>query len=401
MTRDRIARIERAVDEVRAGRMIILVDDEDRENEGDLVMAAEKITPDAINFMAMHGRGLICLTLTEERVLQLGLPAQQGPGTSRHGTAFHANIDARRGISTGISAADRAHTIRVAVAPDASPDDIQVPGHVMTLRARRGGVLVRSGHTEGSTDLARLAGLEPAGAICEVMNQDGSMARLPDLEQFSRKHGLHIATIADLIEFRMQRDRLVRRVADVPVAPAIAGLSTPFRAVVYESDVDAVQYLAVVKGEPRPDTPALVRVQSACIAGDLLEVRNCDCGAQMRQSLRMIEREGSGVFLYVHPGRVSMVDDLRAHVLHEAEGRVPSALRDYGLGAQVLRDLGVRQVRLMTNNPRKIVGLSGYGLEVVERMPIQTTTAENVVLMRQKRQIGDMIEELRDEGQRR
>jgi 3,4-dihydroxy 2-butanone 4-phosphate synthase/GTP cyclohydrolase II len=401
MNPERIKRIERAVEEIRAGRMIILVDDEDRENEGDLVMAAEKITPDDINFMARHGRGLICLTLTEERVARLGLPPQEGPGTSRHGTAFHANIDARRGISTGISAADRAHTIRVAVAEQATPDDIHVPGHVMTLRARRGGVLVRSGHTEGSTDLARLAGLEPAGAICEVMNDDGTMARLPDLERFARTHSLHIATIADLIEFRMQRDRLVRRSADVPISPAIAGLSTPFRAVVYESDVDRAQYLAVVKGDLDPNVPALVRVQTACTAGDLLEVRNCDCGAQMRQSLRTIERQGCGVFLYVHPGRVSILDDLRAHVLHESEGRVPSALRDYGLGAQVLRDLGVRKVRMMTNNPRKIVGLEGYGLEIVERVPIQIATAENVVLMRQKQKVGDMYDEARDEGRAR
>jgi len=401
MNPDRIKRIERAVEEIRTGRMIILVDDEDRENEGDLVMAAEKISSEAINFMARHGRGLICLTLTEDRVTQLGIPAQTGPGTSRHGTAFHVNIDARHGISTGISAADRAHTIRIAVRPEASPDDIHVPGHVMTLRARRGGVLVRSGHTEGSTDLARLAGLAPAGAICEVMNDDGTMARLPDLERFAETHGLHIATIADLIEFRMQRDRLVRRVVDVPIAPAIAGLSTPFRAVAYESDVDAAQYLAVVKGELDPNTPALVRVQTACTAGDLLEVRNCDCGAQMRQSLRSIEREGRGVFLYVHPGRVSILDDLRAHVLHESEGRVPSALRDYGLGAQVLRDLGLRKVKMMTNNPRKIVGLEGYGLEIVERVPIQTATAENVVLMRQKQKVGDMIEEVRDEGKAR
>ena len=399
MKSDRIQRIERAVEEIRAGRIIILVDDEDRENEGDLAMAAEKVTPEAVNFMAKHGRGLICLTLTEERVQRLGLPAQQGPGTSRHGTAFHVNIDARHGISTGISAADRAHTIRTSVRADAVPDDIHVPGHVMTLRARGGGVLVRSGHTEGSTDLARLAGMEPAGAICEVMNEDCTMARLPDLERFAETHQLHIATIADLIEFRMQRDRLVRRCAEMPIAPAIAGLSTPFRALVYESDVDEAQYLAVVKGEVGAETPPLVRVQTACTAGDLLEVRNCDCGAQMRQSLRIIEREGRGIFLYVHPGRVSILDDLRAHVLHEGGGRVPSALRDYGLGAQVLRDLGVRQVRLMTNNPRKIVGLKGYGLEVVERVPIQTTTAENVVLMRQKQKIGDLIEEQRGAGE--
>jgi len=398
MTPDRIERIERAVAEIRAGRMIILVDDEDRENEGDLVIAAEKITPEAINFMAKYGRGLICLTLTEERVAQLGLPAQHGPGASKHGTAFHVNIDARHGISTGISAADRALTIRAAVRPDAGPDDIHAPGHVMTLRARRGGVLVRSGHTEGSTDLARIAGLEPAGAICEVMNDDGTMARMPDLQRFAKTHGICIATIADLIDFRLQRDRLVRRAADVPIAPAIAGLSSPFRAVVYETDVDGAQYLAVVKGDLGPDLPTLVRVQTACTAGDLLEVRNCDCGAQMRESLRIIEREGRGVFLYVHPGRISILEDLRAHVLHEGRGRVPSTLRDYGLGAQVLRDLGLRQVKLMTNNPKKIVGLEGYGLEVVERVPIQTMTPENVVLMHKKRQSGDLIEEQRDEG---
>jgi 3,4-dihydroxy 2-butanone 4-phosphate synthase/GTP cyclohydrolase II len=401
MSSDRIDRIERAVEEMRAGRMIILVDDEDRENEGDLVIAAEKITPDAVNFMAMHGRGLICLTLTEERVAQLGLPAQHGPGASRHGTAFHANVDARHGITTGISAADRARTILTAVQPNAGPDDIHVPGHVMTLRARRGGVLVRSGHTEGSTDLARIAGLMPAATICEVMKEDGTMARLPDLERFASMHGLHIATIADLIEYRLQRDRMVRRVADLPIAPAIAGLSTSFQAVVYESDVDGVQYLAVTQGDLRPEVPTLVRVQTACLAGDLLEVRNCDCGWQMRESLRMIEREGRGVLLYVHPGCLTIVDDLRAHVLHEGGGRVPSALRDYGLGAQVLRDLGLQKVKLMTNNPRKIVGLKGYGLEVVERVPIQTTTPENVVLMRKKRQAGDMIEEQRDEGRRR
>ena len=290
---ERIERARRAIEEVRAGRIVILVDDEDRENEGDLCMAAERVTPDAINFMSRWGRGLICLTLTEERVKQLSLAPQIGPGATRFSTAFHVNIDARHGIETGISAADRARTVRVAIGRDAKPEDLVVPGHVMTLRARPGGVLVRSGHTEASSDLARVAGFEQAGVICEVIKDDGTMARMPDLETFAKEHGLHIAMIADLIEYRLQFERLVHRTAEATIVPAAAGVETPFRAVHYQSEIADTEYLALSLGTFSADEPCLVRVQTACMPGDVFGSRACDCGAQMREALRMIETAAS------------------------------------------------------------------------------------------------------------
>ncbi|HEY7955199.1 MAG TPA: 3,4-dihydroxy-2-butanone-4-phosphate synthase [Polyangia bacterium] len=357
--------------------MIILVDDEDRENEGDLTMAAEKVTPEAVNFMAKHGRGLICLTLTEEKAdaLELPLQAARKGGASPFGTAFTVSIEARRGVTTGISAKDRATTVLTAVAPDARPEELITPGHVFPLRAKRGGVLVRTGQTEGSVDLARLAGLQPAGLICEIMNDDGTMARMPDLEKFAIAHGLRILSIADLIDYRLQRESMVEKRAEAPLAPALPGLTRDFRAVVYGTPVEKTEYLALVLGDVTSDEPVLVRVQTACFPGDVFGSASCDCGAQLKAALEQIERAGRGVFLYVYAaGRQTMLGDFKAHVLHEEGPRVLGGehkLRDFGLGAQVLADLGVTHLRLLTNNPKKIVGLEGYGMTVVERVPLE------------------------------
>ncbi|HUK66965.1 MAG TPA: bifunctional 3,4-dihydroxy-2-butanone-4-phosphate synthase/GTP cyclohydrolase II [Anaeromyxobacteraceae bacterium] len=375
-----VERIDAAVEQLRRGKMVILVDDEDRENEGDLCIAAEKITPEAVNFMAKHGRGLICLALTEDRVRQLRLPlmVDEGSNTSSFGTAFTVSIEAARGVTTGISARDRAHTVLTAVREDARPDDLARPGHVFPLRARRGGVLVRAGQTEGSVDLARLAGLKPAAVICEVMNDDGSMARLPELERLGAAYGLPIASVADLIAYRMAKDQLVRRASQAPL-PTVYG---DFTAVAYENDVDHHQHVALVKGTWRQDEPVLVRVHSKCLTGDVFGSERCDCGPQLHAALRQIEREGRGVLLYLdQEGRgIGLVNKLKAYNLQDqgldtAEANVRLGfkpdLRDYGLGAQMLRDLGVRKMRLLTNNPKKIIGLEGYGLEVVERLSIE------------------------------
>jgi 3,4-dihydroxy 2-butanone 4-phosphate synthase / GTP cyclohydrolase II len=393
-SKERAARVEAALEDIRAGKMIILVDDEDRENEGDLTMAAEKVTPEAINFMARFGRGLICLTLTEEKADALELPLQAHAGRktagSPYGTAFTVSIEARRGVTTGISAKDRATTILTAVAPEARPDDLITPGHVFPLRAKRGGVLVRTGQTEGSVDLARLAGLAPAGVICEIMNDDGSMARMPDLEKFANHHGLRILSIADLIDYRLQRESLVERRAETSLVPVLPGVSADFKAIVYGTDVEKTEYLALVLGDVGGDSPTLVRVQTACFPGDVFGSAACDCGAQLRAALATIEREGRGVFLYVYAsGRQSLLGDVRAHVLHEGTPRVAGGehkLRDFGLGAQVLAELGVRNIRLLTNNPKKIVGLEGYNLCVVERVPLEVgQTEHNVRYLRDKR----------------
>jgi 3,4-dihydroxy 2-butanone 4-phosphate synthase/GTP cyclohydrolase II len=389
---DRAARVEAALTQIREGKMIILVDDEDRENEGDLTMAAEKITPEAINFMARHGRGLICLTMTEDRADQLELPLQSRKGGgSPFGTAFTVSIEARRGVTTGISAKDRATTILTAVAPEARPEDLITPGHVFPLRAKRGGVLVRTGQTEGSVDLARLAGLQPAGVICEIMNDDGSMARMPDLEQFARTHGLTILSIADLIDYRLQRERLVEVRAEAPLPMGLQGVSPDFRAFVYATDVEKTEYLALVLGDVRTDEPTLVRVQTACFPGDVFGSQACDCGAQLQAALREITRVGRGVVLYVHaPGRQTLLGDFRAHVIHDDAPRVTGGehkLRDFGLGAQVLAHLGLRNLRLLTNNPRKIVGLEGYGMCIHERVPLEIPpTATNLRLLLGKRE---------------
>jgi 3,4-dihydroxy 2-butanone 4-phosphate synthase/GTP cyclohydrolase II len=392
-TRARAERVEAALEDIRAGKMIILVDDEDRENEGDLTMAAEKVTPEAINFMARYGRGLICLTLTEEKADALELPLQSARkgGGSPFGTAFTVSIEARRGVTTGISAKDRATTITTAVNPDARPEDLITPGHVFPLRAKRGGVLVRTGQTEGSVDLARLAGLQPSGVICEIMNDDGSMARMPDLERFASQHALRILSIADLIDYRLQRESLVERRAEGPLTPTLPGVTTDFHAIVFGTPVEKTEYLALTLGDLSTGEPVLVRVQTACFPGDVFGSAACDCGAQLRAALSAIERAGRGVFLYVYAsGRQSLYGDVRAHVLHESGAtRVEGGehkLRDFGLGAQVLAQLGVRSIRLLTNNPKKIVGLEGYDLTVVERVPLEVgETRHNVSFLRDKR----------------
>ena len=391
-SKERIARVVEALDDIRAGRMVILVDDEDRENEGDLTMAAEKVTPEAINFMAKFGRGLICLTLTEDKADALELPLQSARkgGGSPFGTAFTVSIEARHGVTTGISAKDRATTILTAVKPEARPEDLITPGHIFPLRAKRGGVLVRTGQTEGSVDLARLAGVGASGVICEIMNDDGSMARMPDLEKFAAHHGLRILSIADLIEYRLQQESLVERAATATLTPTLPGVSADFAAIVYTTPVEKTEYLALSLGDVKSGEPVLVRVQTACFPGDVFGSAACDCGAQLRGALQAIERAGRGVLLYVFPaGRQSLLADVKAHVLHEETARVAGRehkLRDFGLGAQVLSDLGVKDLRLLTNNPKKIAGLEGYGMCVVERVPLEMpATRQNLTLMRDKR----------------
>ncbi|MHB8418683.1 MAG: 3,4-dihydroxy-2-butanone-4-phosphate synthase [Myxococcales bacterium] len=367
------ARVERALADFRKGRMVILVDDEDRENEGDLCIAAEKITAGDVNFMARYGRGLICLAMTEARIRQLQLPLMvpAAENTSPFGTAFTVSIEAAKGVSTGISAKDRATTIRAAVAEGARPSDLVQPGHVFPLRARQGGVLVRAGQTEGSVDLARLAGLAPAAVICEVMKADGSMARLPDLKRFAAAKGLGILSVADIIRFRLQRERLVRAVASAPLSVAGVG---EFRSYCYESEVDGRSHLALVMGKPRPGRAVLARVHAACPVGDVFRSARCDCGPQLRLALERIGAAGEGVVVYLQKEPVDPAARLRCTHLPEVRsgGERSPDLRELGVGAQILRDLGVGKLRLLTNHPRKIVGLDGFGLEVVARVPLQS-----------------------------
>ena len=371
---ERGQRVERAIRDIAAGRMVILVDDEDRENEGDLVMAADKVTPEAINFMARFGRGLICLTLTEEWADHLQLPLQSSrAGGPPLGTAFTVSIEAKLGVTSGISAADRAHTILTAVAKQARPDDLVTPGHIFPLRAKRGGTLVRTGHTEGSVDLLRLAGLTPAAVICEIMNDDGTMARMPDLLRFAEVHGLLVLSIADIIEHRLQTESLVEKIEEFELTPQIDGVKAKtFSGALFRTAIEPTEYLALWLGNLQTDEPVLTRVQNASLPGDVFGALGCDSGAQLQAALRIIDAAGRGVLLYVFPtGRFNVRDDLRAHLLRRGDvGSSGSKLRDFGLGAQVLRELGVQAMRLLTNNPKKIAGLTGHGLQLVESIPL-------------------------------
>ncbi|MBL8682675.1 MAG: 3,4-dihydroxy-2-butanone-4-phosphate synthase [Myxococcales bacterium] len=375
-----IDRVQKAITELRAGRMVILVDDEDRENEGDLVLCADLVTGESVNFMAMHARGLICLTMTEEMVQKLALPMMVDENRSQRTTAFTVSIEAREGVSTGISAQDRAHTIKVACAPDAKPQDLVSPGHVFPLRAKAGGVLQRTGHTEGSVDLARIAGRAPAAVICEIMNEDGTMARLPDLERFAEKHNLHILSIEDLIQWRLERERLVKKIESAPLRPA--GFSREWTATVYET-VEGRQFLSLTVGDLSGEQPVLVRMHPGAMFADLFAPPHgggnrefIGGGTHLFEAMHRMESEGRGVVVYVPPPRIDLAHELR---FLRGEGSKPPRdvgsdgqprQREFGLGAQVLLDLGLRRIRLATNNPRKLVGLSAYGIEVIEQVQL-------------------------------
>ena len=399
-----LARVAEALEDIRQGKMVILVDDEDRENEGDLCMASEMVTPEAVNFMAKEGRGLICLTLTEERADHLGLPLMVQDNSSSFGTAFTISIEARRGVTTGISAADRSHTIQVALADDTTAHDLARPGHVFPLRAKKGGVMVRAGQTEGSVDLARMAGLKPSGMICEIMNDDGTMARMPELRKFAEKHDLHIVTIADMVAYRMRKELLITRAAETKIPTRFGG---DFQAIVYDNEVDDCQHLALYKGDLSPEEPVLVRVHSECLTGDVFSSERCDCGDQLHASMAMIDEVGTGVVVYMRQeGRgIGLVNKLKAYNLQDQGHDTVEAnealgfqadLRDYGIGAQILSELGIRKIRLLTNNPRKIIGLEGYGLEIVERVPIEMPANKtNFKYLKAKQQkLGHLLENL-------
>lgn len=372
--------IEEAIKDIREGRMVILVDDEDRENEGDLALAAEKVTPEIINFMATYGRGLICLSMTGEKLDSLDLPMMVNNNTSQFNTGFTVSIEAKKGVTTGISATDRATTILTTVADGAKPSDLVRPGHIFPLRARKGGVMFRVGQTEGSVDLARLAGLKPAGVICEIMNEDGTMARMSSLEKFSQKHDIGICAITDLVEYRMRTESFVTRKAETIIPTTHAG---DFNVIPYENDLDDLLHIALVKGEVDPEKPILVRVHSECMTGDIFGSLRCDCGDQLHKAMALMDQEGSGVLIYLRQeGRgIGLVNKLKAYKLQQEQGLdtveankelgFDADMRDYGVGAQILADLGVRKMKLLTNNPKKMVGLEGYGLSVVEQIPIE------------------------------
>ncbi len=400
MFRNKCNTIDEAIEDMSKGKMVILVDDEDRENEGDLCMAAEKVTPEAINFMAKYGRGLICLPLSPERIDELKLPMMTDDNTSSFGTAFTVSIEAKKGVTTGISAADRATTILTAINPASTPEDLARPGHVFPLRARPGGVLQRAGQTEGSVDLARLAGLYPAGVICEFMSDDGTMARMPELLEFSKKHNIRIVTIKDLIGYRIRTERFIHRVSTTKL-PTEFG---EFTVIAFSNEVDTNVHIALVKGDIRPEEDVLVRVHSECLTGDVFGSKRCDCGEQLHRAMETINEIGNGVILYMRQeGRgIGLVNKLKAYELQDkgldtVEANIKLGfkpdLRDYGIGAQILVDLGVRKMRLMTNNPKKIVGLEGYGLKVVERVPVETSPHERnlVYLKTKKKKLGHML----------
>ena len=403
------ATIEEAIEDIKKGKMVIVVDDEDRENEGDFIMAAEKVRPEDINFMAKYGRGLICLSLTAKRIEELRIPDIPGKNTSKYGTPFCAPIDAKRGTTTGSSAFDRARTIRVAVDPSTKPEDLAIPGHVFVLKAQNGGVLRRAGHTEAAVDLARLAGLYPAGVLCEIMAEDGTMARLPQLVKLAKKFNLKIITIKDLIAYRRKREKLVRKILRAHL-PTKYG---DFTLYLYEDIIEKEHHIALVKGDVYGKQNVLVRVHSQCITGDIFGSLRCDCGDQLHKAMEMIEKEGQGVLVYMRQeGRgIGLFHKLIAYELQEeglntveanlALGHPPD-LRDYGIGAQILVDLGLSTIRLMTNNPRKIIGLEGYGLKIVERVPILCeVNKENFnYLLTKKKKLGHLLEHIKeDEGE--
>lgn len=396
-----MATIEEAIQEYRQGRFVIIIDDEDRENEGDLTLPAQFVTPEAINFMTRYGRGLVCIPMTGERLDELRIPMMVGNNSSRFGTAFTVSVEARHGVTTGISAYDRAHTVRVLTDPSTRPEDVMMPGHMFPLRARQGGVLVRAGQTEASVDLCRLAGLYPAAVVCEIMKADGSMARLPDLKRFAARHRLKMITVNDLIAHRVRRERLVQRVAET-IVPTRWG---DFRIVAYRSMIDPHEHAALYMGDITTREPVLVRVHSQCVTGDIFHSKRCDCGEQMELALERIAEEGRGVFVYMRQeGRgIGFCNKIRAYALQETRGldtvEANEALgfeadrRDYGIGMQILMDLGLKEIRLLTNNPAKRAGLEGYGLKVVERIPILVKpNPHNVRYLETKRdKLGHML----------
>ena len=394
--------IESAIEDIREGKMIILVDDENRENEGDLCFAAEKTTPEAINFMAKYGRGLICLSLTEDHVEQLGLPMMTSLNKSAYGTNFTVSIEAASGVTTGISAADRSHTIQTAIKASAKPVDIAMPGHIFPLKAKKGGVLQRAGQTEGSVDFSTLAGLHPSAVICEIMNDDGTMARYDDLIKFAREHQIKLVTIADLIHYRLKKEVMIEQKTSAKLPTSIAG---EFKIIGFENKLNNEQYIALVKGEWETNESVLVRVHSQCLTGDVFGSVRCDCRDQLHQAMKMIESEGKGVILYLsQEGRgIGIINKIRAYHLQDKGADTVEAneqlgfqadLRNYGFGAQVLMDLGLHKIRIITNNPRKIIGLEGYGMQVVERIPLKTPYRESNAdyLKTKKEKLGHMME---------
>jgi 3,4-dihydroxy 2-butanone 4-phosphate synthase/GTP cyclohydrolase II len=394
--------VEQAIKAVKEGRVVIIVDDEDRENEGDLTVAAEKVTPDIINFMAKHGRGLICLPLTKQRLMELDLPLMVSNNTERFGTAFTVSIDAKKGVTTGISAHDRSKTVQVAIDPRTNPSDLARPGHIFPLQAKEGGVLERTGQTEAAVDIARLAGLYPAGVICEIMNEDGTMARMPQLEKFSQTYDIPILTIADLIKYRMRTESLVKKIEEVNL-PTKYG---EFKLMIFEDTIHREHHIALVKGEIKKDDPTLVRAHSQCLTGDTFGSTRCDCGEQLHKAMELVNKEGKGVILYIinQEGRgIGLVNKIKAYAMQEkgldtveANQKLgfKSDQRDYGIGAQILVALGVNKLRLITNNPRKFIGLAGYGLEIIDRIPIEIPPSKSNLnyLKTKKEKMGHILE---------